>query len=315
MENLTFLITITMAINFITSNNQALWYETFGNPSKETILLIQGSGAQGILWPYDFCKQLEQAGYFVIRYDHRDTGRSSIVNYDITPYNLMDLTKDAKGILDGLNIKKAHIIGSSMGGYIAQLLGIYYPESVRTLTLMMTSTISASLEHAFLEEAENPFSLPLPTKEFADALLNSSCLINSKESMAKHFLSLWSAYNGNAKSFDQITWYKLALLWQERSKIGTHNINHRLAINASPLTRTKELQYITTPVLVIHGKVDPFFTLEHAYALQKAIPGTILKLIDNMGHLFHEFFIEEVSQSILTHLHRSKTPSTRHAAP
>lgn len=292
-----------MKNNIIKANGQNLWFESFGNLFDPAILLIQGSGAQGILWPNNFCKLLAQHGYFVIRYDHRDTGMSSFVDFGAHPYNLMDLAKDAKGILESLNIRKAHIIGSSMGGYIAQLIGYYYPEMVLTLTFMMTSTISASLEHAFLEESENPFPLPLPTEEFADAILEGPILDTQSEvSIANYLLFIWESYNGKGKSFDKQAWYQLATLWYNRSKAGLQNINHRLAVNLSPLTRDKEVKGIQAPVLIIHGAKDPFFTLQHAYALQKVLPNASLKIIENMGHLFHEAFIEEVLQHIVYHL-------------
>ena len=116
-----------MTNQLIKSGDFYLWYETFGKREDTPILLIQGSGAQGLLWQDQFCENLSQNGYYVIRYDHRDTGQSSYIDYQNTPYGLKDLMEDSKLILDTLELKKAHVVGASMGGYIAQLLGIYYP--------------------------------------------------------------------------------------------------------------------------------------------------------------------------------------------
>lgn len=292
-----------MIEKFIRSNGQILCYQTFGDIRHAAILLIQGSGAQSILWLDKFCELLAAANFFVIRYDHRDTGMSSAVNFDENPYDLMQLTKDAKGILMGLGISQAHIIGSSMGGYIAQLLGIYYPKVVSTITLIMSSMISASLEHAFLDEIDNPFNLPLPTKEFSDAFLNISHANTFTEAkFVNYLISIWLVYNGQALPFDQNIWEQLGSLWYRRLKNGLNNINHRLAISNSPITREKELKNIKARTHIIHGDVDPFFTIEHAYALQNVIPNSHLSIVNKMGHLLHEAFVEEIAKQVLSNI-------------
>jgi pimeloyl-ACP methyl ester carboxylesterase len=286
----------------IRTNGLCLWCETFGNENDHTaILLIQGSGAQGLLWPDQFCKKLAENRYYVVRYDHRDTGRSSYVNYENDPYTLKDLTEDAKGVLDALALKKAHVIGSSMGGYIAQLLGIFHPEKVLTLTLMMTSPLSISLEHAFFED-ENPFSLPLPTREFADALLKIGPLPQTQEGLIRYMLSIWSAYNGKGLAYDKTSWSSLAQIWLEKSTNLSASYHHRLAVNSSPPSREKELKNLSIPTLIVHGFLDPFFAIEHAYALQKIINSSTLLVIEKMGHLFHEAFFEQVANAVIHHL-------------
>ena len=289
-----------MTNQFIKSNNLDLWYETFGTREHPPMLLIQGSGAQGILWQKQFCEKLAQNGYYVIRYDHRDTGQSSYINYDKDPYDLKDLMEDAKGILDALKLTKAHIVGSSMGGYIAQLLGIHYPERVLTLTLMMSSLLSISLEHAFLED-NNPFSLPLPTKQFTQSLLEIGPVPQTQEGFINYMLSIWSAYNGTAIPYDHIYWAFFAETWITRTKNLSASYNHRLAVSASPANRERELDDLKLPTLIVHGSVDPFFPVEHAYALQKAISSSSLVFIEKMGHLFHNAFIEEALNSIIPH--------------
>src|SRR6516164_2532126 len=96
------------------SNGIHLWVESFGSSSDTPILLITGAGSQGILWPNEFCQKLAGHGYFVIRYDHRDTGKSSRIDYQVSPYTVMDLSRDAIAVLDHFNIESAHIIGFSM---------------------------------------------------------------------------------------------------------------------------------------------------------------------------------------------------------
>jgi pimeloyl-ACP methyl ester carboxylesterase len=292
-----------MTNQLIRSNNFYLWYETFGKKEDTPILLIQGSGAQGLLWQEHFCEKLAQKGYYVIRYDHRDTGQSSHIDYHKNPYELKDLMEDAKLILDTLELDKVHIVGSSMGGYIAQLLGIYYPEKVLTLTLMMSSLLSISLEHAFLED-RNPFSLPLPTKQFTNSLLEIGPVPQTQAGLVDYMFSVWSAYNGTALPYDSLYWTSLAKIWISRTKNLAASYNHRLAVSASPLNREGELKNLHLPTLIIHGSVDPFFPVEHAYALQKAISSSSLVIVEKMGHLFHDAFIETVLDALVPHLQK-----------
>lgn len=112
------------------ANNIDIWYETFGNINDEPLLLIMGGCCQGILWPTEFCKQLAASGFYVIRYDHRDTGLSTYFDYEKHPYDIRDLTEDAIGLIDYLKIKKCHAVGLSMGGPISELLSIKYPSKL-----------------------------------------------------------------------------------------------------------------------------------------------------------------------------------------
>jgi len=288
----------------IPSKDIYLWCETFGSTEKTPILLIQGSGAQGILWPISFCEALAQRGHFVIRYDHRDTGLSSSVDFNKNPYELKDLAEDAKNILDYFDLKKTHIVGSSMGGYIAQLLGIHYPNRLLTLTLMMSSLVSLSLDHAFVEARENPFSLPLPTKEFIKSLLEIGPVPQTQEGRVNYMLSIWSAYNGKALPYDYAYWYSLAKTWITRGKNISSSYNHRLAVCASPLSREAELRNLHVPTLIVQGSVDPFFPVEHAYALQEVIPSSSLVIVEKMGHLFHDPFRGVVLQALLSHMQK-----------
>ena len=292
-----------MTNQLIRSNNFYLWYETFGKKEDTPILLIQGSGAQGLLWQEHFCEKLAENGYYVIRYDHRDTAQSSHIDYHKNPYELKDLMEDAKLILDILELDKVHIVGSSMGGYIAQLLGIHYPERILTLTLMMSSLLSISLEHAFLED-RNPFFIPLPTKQFTNSLLEIGPVPQTQTGLVDYMLSVWSAYNGTAIPYDSLYWTSLAKIWIYRTKDLAASYNHRLAVSASPPNRESELKNLHLPTLIIHGSVDPFFPVEHAYALQKSISGSSLMVVEKMGHLFHDAFIETVLGVLIPHLQK-----------
>ncbi len=292
-----------MSIEFIKENKFYLAYETFGKKEHPPILLIQGCGAQGILWPVQFCKELAHNGYYVIRYDHRDTGQSFYTDYNKNPYQLKDLMEDAKLILDTLRLKKVHLIGSSIGGYIAQLFGIHYPERVLTLTLMMTSLLSISLEDALLENNSSP-PLPLPTQQFIDSLLEIGPVPQTQEGLKNYILSIWSVYNGKGIPFNIALWDLLAKTWIARSENLSASVNHKFAVSASSFNREDELKRLQLPTLIIHGSVDPFFPIEHAYALQKAIPSSSLIIVEKMGHLFHEAFIPIIIETLLPHLQK-----------
>ncbi len=191
-------------------------------------------------------------------------------------------------------------MGSSMGRYIAQLLAAQYTERVPPLTLMMSSMVSISLEHAFLEDWDTLFSLPLPTKQFVDSLRAIGPIPRTQEGLINYILSIWLAYNRLALPYEPSYWYSLAKAWVERMLNLSASYNHRLAVN--PINRETDLRTLNLPTLIIHGSVDPFFPLEHAYALQKAISSSSLVIIVKTNHLFHEAFIEVVLNVLLPHL-------------
>ena len=124
----------------VKANNIEIWYEEFGESTNPTVLLIMGSGCQGIMWNMELINGIVNAGYHVIRFDNRDTGLSTwIDDFNATPYSYEDMAADTIGLMDALNIEKAHIIGWSMGGMIAQIVAIHYPNRVLSLTSWMST--------------------------------------------------------------------------------------------------------------------------------------------------------------------------------
>ena len=138
-----------------------LWYQTFGDKKNPAFLLVMGSGCQGILWPDVFCQKLVSLGLYVIRFDLRDTGFSSSFDYQKNPYNLLDMAQDCILLLDHLKITKAHVMGTSMGGTIAELIGAYFSQRVESLILMATTADLRNVVNAILGEEKNlPLSDP-----------------------------------------------------------------------------------------------------------------------------------------------------------
>ena len=124
----------------VKANNIEIWYEEFGESTNPTVLLIMGAGCQGIMWNMELINGIVNAGYHVIRFDNRDTGFSTWINdYNTAPYTLEDMAADTIGLMDALNIENAHIIGWSMGGMIAQIVAIHYPNRVLSLTSWMST--------------------------------------------------------------------------------------------------------------------------------------------------------------------------------
>src|SRR3954463_1350042 len=124
---------------FVTSGPVRLWTDRAGDPAHPAVLLIMGSAAQGITCADAWVARLVARGVQVIRFDHRDTGRSSVVDFDAHPYALADLAGDCLAVLDGYGLGSAHVAGTSMGGMIAQWLGVHAPHRVQCLTVMSSS--------------------------------------------------------------------------------------------------------------------------------------------------------------------------------
>ncbi len=155
---------------FINSAGLQIWTEHFGNSGDPVVLLIMGTAAQGIGWPDELVEALVDGGRQVVRFDHRDTGRSGTVDFERHPYTLADMTADTLAVLDGYQLPAAHIVGASLGGTIAQLLAVHHPGRVLTLTAIMSGPMGHSPGPAWARalsgQDPDPSDLPPPTQEF-----------------------------------------------------------------------------------------------------------------------------------------------------
>src|SRR5262245_20437711 len=122
--------------NMVQANGIEIFYETFGDEKNPAFLLIMGGGGQGVCWPKEFCQKLAAKGYYVIRYDQRDSGLSTCIDIEKNPYDLQDMAKDGLGLLDALHIEKAHLFGLSMGGPIAEIMSLLAPQKVESIAMM-----------------------------------------------------------------------------------------------------------------------------------------------------------------------------------
>lgn len=261
-----------------------LCYQTFGDPeSGEPLLLIMGLSGQMIWWEDDFCVMLAEAGFFVIRYDNRDVGRSTkLKGHPVTmrqvakaylgmrveaPYSIADLAHDAFGLLDHLQIESAHVCGISMGGMIAQTMATEHPERVRTLTSIMSSTGRRSVGWT------SPRILPRLVAKRPKAI----------EEMIDFNLESWRFIASPGYPFDEDGMRRLARATLDRGRAGNGVARQMLALLTQP-DRTEALHALTMPTLVIHGLSDRMVHVSGGRATAAAIPGSELLLVKGMGH-------------------------------
>ncbi len=275
-----------------------LWSEAFGKPTDRPMLLIMGAMNQGIFWPDEFCQQLADAGNFVIRYDHRDTGKSSTVDFQKHPYDLNILTQDAVAVLRGYEIKSAVIIGLSMGGYVAQLLAIDHPNLVEKLVLISTSADQRPYMAATMGRANQVFSLPPPEEKLL-AYIRSSVAHppQTASEMEESLIRGWAITYGGSRAFPREQVAATLRLAAQRSADPTTGFHHALAVDASP-DRLQSIKQIQAATLIIHGKYDVCFPVEHAKYLEKNIPRSQLKIFE-MGHSFMWSWSNEVSSATI----------------
>lgn len=283
------------------SNGMNLWCETFGEPHHPATLLVGGAGAQCIMWPEDFCEFIAKK-YFVIRYDHRDTGLSTRVNYQENPYTLMDLTRDALGILDYYHIDKAHIVGLSMGGQVAQFIGAYFPERAKTLALIATSTDFKPLLNLIIDQSSTT-TLTAPTELYSKVRQQYIQKFGeaSQEERQELVKTFWRVLNGNGISFDEPYYTQKAKQFFARHRDATPTVNHASAMKEEEtLTAHSEApERIKTPTLIMQGRADPIFGLDHGEALHHAIVGSKFVIVP-MGHLIPSDSYQGIAQQMLS---------------
>jgi pimeloyl-ACP methyl ester carboxylesterase len=261
-------------------------YETFGKKSNPALLLIMGSGSQGILWPEPFCQKLAEAGFFVIRYDNRDTGFSTLFDFEKDPYTLLDMAKDSVALLDALKIEKAHLVGISMGGPIAELIAVHFPQRVHTMTLLATSCDFRPCYIAIENLPREEGLLSGPTADYLAWMrdLKDNVPKTAKEKLEQQLVG-WRMISGSVFPFDEALYRGIMKTVQERTCSTTGQFNHYNATKRSlDLIRETPAQ-VAVPTLVVHGTEDPIFPPDHGEALAKKIKGAKYILIQGMGHV------------------------------
>src|SRR4051794_33516973 len=265
---------------FVTSGPVRLWTDRAGDPAHPAVLLIMGSAAQGITCADALVARLVDRGVQVIRFDHRDTGRSSVVDFDAHPYALADLAGDCLAVLDGYGLPAAHLAGTSMGGMIAQWLAVHEPARVRSITLIATSPMGYRRRSVRAEEPPAPDDLPPPSAPFLEYLAAG------RPPGVESDVALFRIFNGSVRPFDEpAARAMLELAWSRATDPAAAANHNRLAQLYTP-DLSVPLSSITAPTTIVHGDQDPVFPLAHGAALAAAIPGARLHVVSGMGHTF-----------------------------
>jgi pimeloyl-ACP methyl ester carboxylesterase len=287
----------------VSANAIRIQYETFGDPSSPPILLIVGLGGQLIYWDEEFCRRLAEAGRYVIRFDNRDAGLSTkfddagvpdimdvlgklMSGQAVTPpYTIEDMAADAVGLLDALNIERAHLCGMSMGGMIAQTVAIRYPRRVLSLTSIYSTT-------------GNP-DLPQPKPEVMGLLLTPPP--QEREPFIEFNLNLFRAITGPRFGFDE-EWVRQMVARSFDRAFCPQGTARQLVAILTQGNRKNALKGVSVPALVIHGDADPLVSVEGGKDTAGALPGAELKIIEGMGHdLPHGEVWAQIAKDIIAH--------------
>lgn len=283
----------------VQANGLDFWTESFGNPKDPTILLIMGYARPGLMWPQAFCEQLSSRGYFVIRYDSRDTGLSSPIDYKKHPYSFIDMSKDAISILDSYKISKAHIVAYSQGCPITLITGAYYPERVSSMTLISGSLDFRPCLDAIDGKAHKHQLSPCSPVYVSWANSFATNKPNNQQELVERIVQGESILNGTSVPFDEALYHQLALQNVVSTKSANGSINHRKATDASfPLYHQAAAQ-VRAPTLIIQGTHDVVFPVDHGAYMKSKIPNAELIVIQNMGHILNAAFYKGVIDHIV----------------
>jgi pimeloyl-ACP methyl ester carboxylesterase/SAM-dependent methyltransferase len=257
-------------------NGVDLCLETFGDLRDPAILLMAGAASSMDWWEDEFCQRLAAGGRFVIRYDNRDTGRSVTYAAGAPQYTGMDLVADAVGVLDALGIRRAHLVGISMGGALAQRVAIDHPDRVDSLALISTSrALPGDPDTPDLppmsDELRTYFAAPPPTPDWSDRAAVVDYIVEGERTFAA------------PEHFDEARTRALAERIVDRTTDMAASMTNHWILDEGERARAR-LGDVAAPTLVIHGTADPMFPIGHAEALAREIPRAELLPLDGVGH-------------------------------
>jgi pimeloyl-ACP methyl ester carboxylesterase len=277
-----------VAERMIEANGVELCTESFGDPADSPVLLVMGIGGSMLWWEEGFCRILAGGGRFVIRYDHRDTGRSVTYEPGCPGYTGADLVGDGAGVLDAYEVAAAHVVGVSAGGAFAQLLALEFPERVLSLVLISTSPATPGDR-----------DLPPPTDEFGQFVSTAEVDWSDRESVIEYLVAYSRLLAGGRRPFDEAAMRGLVRRDVERARDFGAAQNHDLLAEGE--SSSKPLSSVRVPTLVIHGTADPMFPPEHGEALAREIPGARLLRLEGAGHGVDRADWAAIARGILEH--------------
>jgi pimeloyl-ACP methyl ester carboxylesterase len=291
---------------FARANGIDICYEIFGDADAEPMVLIMGLGAQMVLWDDAFCQQLAARGFRVIRFDNRDIGQSSKLSGGkrltalellklrflripvSAPYKLRDMAEDTVALMDQLRIRSAHLVGCSMGGMIAQEIAITFPERVRSMTSIMSTT-------------GNP-KVPPPTREAAAVLMAPPP--QTRDEYIARFAQNWKVLRAGSFPEDEALDRARAERCYARG-LNPAGVGRQFRAILASGSRKQRLRNVKAPTLVIHGTVDPLVHPMGGQDTAASIPGAKLLMIERMGHAMPMPVWPEIIDAIDRHAHRA----------
>jgi len=292
-------------------NGVKIAYETAGDPKGVPMLLIMGLGMQLIAWPDDLVDGLVDLGFYVIRFDNRDCGLSDKFDHAGTPslplaflktllrwplksaYTLDEMAGDAIGVLDALGVAKAHVVGASMGGMIAQIVSARHPGRVLSLTSIMSSS--------------GRRGLPGPTREARAVLMKRPANPKDMDSIVAHGANTFRVIGSPAyPTPDKQLRARVARALKRNVCPG--GVARQMVAIAASGDRSKLLQQMTVPTLVIHGAADPLVPPACGEDTARQIPGARIEIIEGMGHDLPAQLIERLLALIDAHAHGKMSP-------
>ncbi|MFI6493320.1 alpha/beta fold hydrolase [Streptomyces sp. NPDC050564] len=277
-----------MSEHMIDTDGVALCTEPFGDRSDPPILLIMGTGASMLWWEEGFCRMLAEGGRFVIRYDHRDTGRSVTSELGRPGYTGADLVGDAVGVLDAYEIPAAHVVGVSAGGAFAQLVALDHADRVLSLVLISTS-----------RAVPGDRELPSPTEEFVRFVSSAQVDWSQTASVIDYLVDYARVLAGGWRLFDETAVRDLVRRDVERAHNFAAVRNHD-SLEDGRQSR-ESLSSIAVPTLVIHGTADPMFPFGHGEALAEEIPAARLLALEGAGHGVDRADWETIVRAVIAH--------------
>jgi pimeloyl-ACP methyl ester carboxylesterase len=295
-----------MAERIAVANGIEIAYESFGDPGDPALLLILGLGAQLLLWDEELCALLAERGFYVIRFDNRDIGRSTKFEEGPAPnvaaalagdvssaaYTLDDMADDAAGLLDALGIDTAHVVGASMGGMIAQVIAIRQREQVLSLTSIMSTTGDPAVAE--------------PTPEALAVLLTPPPA--DRQGYIDYHVRAARTIGSPAFPVDEDRLRRRAAALYDRSFYPPGVARQLIAVLASP-DRTRALAAVSVPTLVIHGRDDPLIPVSGGEATARAVPGAELLVIPGMGHDLPPELWPTLADAIAGNAARARAPT------
>jgi len=259
----------------IAANGVSLHCEEVGDPAHPAVLLIMGAMSSAVWWPEGFCRRLAERGRYVIRYDHRDTGRSTSHARARAGYTVEDLADDAVGVLDGYELDRAHLVGMSLGGYLAQIIALKQPSRTLTLTLIASERLARA-------DPGLPAIDPSVIEYHARA---AELDWSDREAVVSYQVGAWRLISGSAHAFDEPAIRAMAEADFDRTPTLLTTFKH--AALGDAVGWVDRLEEVGVPALIIHGTEDLVLPYAHAQALESALPTATLLTLEGTGHELH----------------------------